>query len=133
MINISIKDVAEYCKGILNDKAEEIAEESIKGASIDTRTIGEGNLFIPCKGESVDGHSVISDAVDKGTGAALTEAPIENTDGTLPMSQVETGREALQMLADRYSQLVDPTGIAITGSNGKTTTKDMVECLLADA
>ncbi|HIV82316.1 MAG TPA: UDP-N-acetylmuramoyl-tripeptide--D-alanyl-D-alanine ligase [Candidatus Salinicoccus merdavium] len=132
MINISIKDVAEYCKGILNDKAEEIAEESIKGASIDTRTIGEGNLFIPFKGENVDGHRFINNAFEKGAGAALTEEPIENTDATLPMIHVENGLEALQMIAERYLQLVDPKVIAITGSNGKTTTKDMVECLLAD-
>src|SRR5690625_7741862 len=89
MINISIKDVAEYCKGILNDKAEEIAEESIKGASIDTRTIGEGNLFIPFKGENVDGHRFINNAFEKGAGAALTEEPIENTDATLPMRSEE--------------------------------------------
>ena len=132
MINISIEDVAQYCNGILNDKAEEIAGASINGASIDTRTIEEGNLFIPFKGENVDGHRFINNAFEKGAGAALTEAPIENTDETLPMIHVENGLLALQMIAERYLQLVNPKVIAITGSNGKTTTKDMVECLLAD-
>lgn len=132
MINISIKDVAEYCKGILNDKAEEMAAESIKGASIDTRTIEAGNLFIPFKGENVDGHRFINNAFEKGAGATLTEEPIENTDATLPMIHVENGLEALQMIAEKHLQLVNPKVIAITGSNGKTTTKDMVECLLAD-
>lgn len=132
MINISIKDVAEYCKGILNEKAEEIAGEFITGASIDTRTIEAGNLFIPFKGENVDGHRFISSAFEKGAGAALTEEPIENSDSTLPMIHVEDGLSALQMIAERYLQLVNPKVIAITGSNGKTTTKDMVECLLKD-
>lgn len=132
MINISIKDVAEYCNGTLNDRAVEIAGESINGVSIDTRTIEEGNLFIPFKGENVDGHRFIKNALEKGASATLTEMPLENTENSFPMIHVENGLHALQMIAERYLRLVSPKVIAITGSNGKTTTKDMVECLLAD-
>lgn len=132
MINISINDVAEFCNGTLNDRAVDIAADFINGASIDTRTIEEGNLFIPFKGENVDGHRFIENAFSKGAGVSLTEEPLENTDGSLPMIHVKDGLAALQMIAERYLQLVNPRVIAITGSNGKTTTKDMVECLLAD-
>src|SRR5699024_3101043 len=56
----------------------------------------------------------------------------ENTVESMPMIHVENGLTSLQMIAERYLKLVNPKVIAITGSNGKTTTKDMVECLLAD-
>lgn len=132
MINISIKEVAEYCSGTLNEKAEKMAGEFINGASIDTRTIEAGNLFIPFKGENVDGHRFIKNAFEKGASVTLTEEPFENTVESMPMIHVENGLTSLQMIAERYLKLVNPKVIAITGSNGKTTTKDMVECLLAD-
>src|SRR5690625_648556 len=132
MIKISINQVAEYCHGRMNDKAAAMGEAPVSGASIDTRTIRKGNIFIPFKGENVDGHRFIDDAFSKGAGVSLTEAPFEETDADHPLIHVEDGLRALQMIAKRHLEAVDPTVIAITGSNGKTTTKDMVECLLAD-
>lgn len=132
MIRIFINQVAEYCNGRMNEKAAALGETFVAGASIDTRTIQEGNIFIPFKGENVDGHRFIEDAFSKGAGVSLTEAPLEETDAARPLIHVEDGLRALQMIAKRHLEAVDPTVIAITGSNGKTTTKDMVECLLAE-
>lgn len=132
MIKISINQVAEYCNGRMNDKAAAMGDVLVSGSSIDTRTIRKGNIFIPFKGENVDGHRFIDDAFSKGAGVSLTEAPLEETDADHPLIHVEDGLRALQMIAKRHLEAVDPTVIAITGSNGKTTTKDMVACLLAD-
>ncbi len=132
MIRVSIRKVAEYCNGTLNKKAAAMGEEIVSGASIDTRTIETGNIFIPFKGENVDGHQFIDNAFSKGAGVSLTEHPPGETDEDHPLIHVADGLRALQMIAQRHLEAVRPKVIAITGSNGKTTTKDMVECLLAE-
>ncbi|CAM4337401.1 UDP-N-acetylmuramoyl-tripeptide--D-alanyl-D-alanine ligase [Lacicoccus alkaliphilus] len=132
MIKVSINKVAEYCNGRMNDKAAAAGRDLVSGASIDTRTLEAGNIFIPFKGENVDGHRFIENALSKGAAVSLTEAPLEETDEDHPLIHVEDGLAALQMIAKRHLEEVAPKVIAITGSNGKTTTKDMVECLLAD-
>ncbi|MFD2830700.1 UDP-N-acetylmuramoyl-tripeptide--D-alanyl-D-alanine ligase [Corticicoccus populi] len=128
MINMTIKEIAEITGARLNKSAQEIQDESIQGVSIDTRSIEKGNLFVPFKGENVDGHRFIDNAFEKGAGASFSE--IDNDEKDVPLLLVDDGLKALQELAAAYLKKVDPKVIAITGSNGKTTTKDMVECLL---
>lgn len=130
MIHVTFKEVAEFTHGRMNDRAKAMQDEYIKGVSIDTRTIEKGNLFVPFKGGNVDGHRFIEDAFNKEAGLSLTEKPLSEENGTLPLVQVEDGLTALQELAKAYLNIVSPKIIAITGSNGKTTTKDMVECVL---
>lgn len=130
MIEMTIGQIAEFCNGKPNSAAEKIKNNKIKGVSIDTRTIEKDNLFVPFLGEQVDGHRFIDDALEKGAALSLTEYEIEAED-TRPLIRVENGLKSLQMIAKAYLDIVSPKVIAITGSNGKTTTKDMVECLLA--
>ncbi len=131
MIETTIEKIAELCDGKMNARAEAMKDKKIKGVSIDTRTLGEGNLFVPFKGENVDGHRFINQAFRAGAALSLTEQAPGAVDPDLPLIHVEDGLTALQDLARGYLQEVSPKVIAITGSNGKTTTKDMVECLLA--
>ncbi|AKG74772.1 UDP-N-acetylmuramoyl-tripeptide--D-alanyl-D-alanine ligase [Salinicoccus halodurans] len=130
MIEVTIGQIAEFCNGKPNEAAEKIKNEKVKGVSIDTRTIEKNNLFIPFLGENADGHRFIDSAFDKGAAISLTEYKIEQGD-LRPLIKVDDGLAALQMIAKAYLNMVSPKVIAITGSNGKTTTKDMVECLLA--
>ncbi|WP_411842617.1 UDP-N-acetylmuramoyl-tripeptide--D-alanyl-D-alanine ligase [Salinicoccus sp. HZC-1] len=130
MIEVTIEQIAEFCSGKLNRAARNIKSEKMKGVSIDTRTIEKNNLFVPFLGENADGHRFIEEAFEKGAALSLTEHDLEQEDAR-PLIKVEDGLQALQQIAKAYLELVSPKVIAITGSNGKTTTKDMVECLLA--
>lgn len=129
MIEMTLENVAKSVGGTLNKAAKELAESTINGVSIDTRSIQKGNLFIPFLGENVDGHKFINMAFDKNASASLSEHQ-EDLNRDVPIIHVENGLAALQHLAATYLNEVDPKVIAITGSNGKTTTKDMIECVL---
>jgi len=101
----------------------------LTGIEFDSRLIGPGNLFVPLKGEN-DGHSFIKSAMDKGAHAAFW-SKTEAAPAQLPILQVADTLKAMQDLAVYYLKKMQPTVIAITGSNGKTTTKDMTEAVLA--
>lgn len=129
MIEMTIKNIAMSIKGTMNDVAKQVQNKSIKGVSIDTRTIESENLFVPFIGENVDGHRFIDMAFEKGASLSLTERE-DDLNLAHPVILVENGLNALQQLAKAYLKIVNPVVIGITGSNGKTTTKDMIECLL---
>ncbi|WP_026859234.1 UDP-N-acetylmuramoyl-tripeptide--D-alanyl-D-alanine ligase [Jeotgalicoccus psychrophilus] len=129
MIKATIEQISEFCGGTMNSRAETIKNSMIKGVSIDTRTIEEGNVFVPFKGEHADGHKFIEMAFSKGAGVTLSEEPYGESD--YPVIHVADGLAALQSIAREYLSLVNPKVIAVTGSNGKTTTKDMLECVLS--
>ncbi|WP_086314191.1 UDP-N-acetylmuramoyl-tripeptide-D-alanyl-D-alanine ligase [Enterococcus sp. 7F3_DIV0205] len=101
----------------------------LTGLEFDSRLIQKNNLFVPLKGEN-DGHSFIQSAVENGAGAAFWSSA-EKAPDDLPVLQVVDTLSAMQDLAVYYLKKMTPTVIAITGSNGKTTTKDMTEAVLA--
>ncbi|WP_348920869.1 UDP-N-acetylmuramoyl-tripeptide--D-alanyl-D-alanine ligase [Enterococcus rotai] len=105
------------------------ADFELTGIEFDSRLIGSGNLFVPLKGEN-DGHSFIKSAMDKGAHAAFWSRT-EAAPAQLPILHVADTLKAMQDLAVYYLKKMQPTVIAITGSNGKTTTKDMTEAVLA--
>lgn len=100
----------------------------LTGLEFDSRLITKGNLFVPLKGEN-DGHSFIKNAIDKGAGASFWSTS-ESAPDQLPVLQVADTLRAMQDLAIYYLKKMAPTVVAITGSNGKTTTKDMTEAVL---
>lgn len=104
---------------------------NITGVSIDSRKVEAGNLFVPFKGEHVDGHAYVEKAVTNGAAATLWQKDVPNPPKDLPILFVEDTLIALQMIAEKYLQEVSPIVIGITGSNGKTTTKDMTASVLA--
>ena len=128
MIKATIEQIAKFTGGTMNSRAADMKSNVIKGVSIDTRTIEENNLFIPFKGEHADGHRFIDMAFSKGAGVTLSEQPPEES--RYPVIHVTDGQKALQDIAEAYLNIVNPAVIAVTGSNGKTTTKDMLECVL---
>ncbi len=129
MINITLKQIAEWIDCKIDSQYLDV---EIKGITIDSRKIEKGQLFIPFKGENVDGHQYAERALRDGAGATFFEAQSSvKFPQAGPVIVVSDTLVALQQLAKAYLQYVSPTVIAVTGSNGKTTTKDMIENVLA--
>lgn len=103
-------------------------QEEVEGVSFDTRTIQEGNLFIPLVAER-NGHEFIQSAIEKGAVAAFWSEPIEEAPKNIAIIEVEDTLQAFQTFATYYLRKVNPKVIGVTGSNGKTTTKDMIAAI----
>jgi UDP-N-acetylmuramoyl-tripeptide--D-alanyl-D-alanine ligase len=106
---------------------------SIKGVSTDTRTIQEGNLFVPIIGKNYDGHEYVQQAYELGAVAVLWQRDhtlMPDLD-EIPVILVDDTLLALQQLASSYRKQLPVRVIGITGSNGKTSTKDMVASVMA--
>ncbi|HLO10879.1 MAG TPA: UDP-N-acetylmuramoyl-tripeptide--D-alanyl-D-alanine ligase [Pseudoneobacillus sp.] len=129
MIQKTVKELTSMIS-VLNDYRS-FENEKIKGICIDTRKLEKGNLFVPFIGENTDGHQFVAEAIEKGAAAALWQKGVPNPPLHLPILVVEDTLVALQELAKSYRNQLNLKVIGITGSNGKTTTKDMVTNLLS--
>ncbi|MBD5046364.1 UDP-N-acetylmuramoyl-tripeptide--D-alanyl-D-alanine ligase, partial [Xanthomonas citri pv. citri] len=83
-------------------------------------------LFIPLKGERFDGHSFVEQAFEAGVAAVLWDRSVPNPPENHAVILVDDTLTALQQLAKAYLQELGTRVIGVTGSNGKTTTKDMI-------
>lgn len=115
---------------VLNDVSP-FEQIEISGVSIDSRKIDKGNLFVPFKGANSDGHKFVEAAIQDGAAAALWQKDVPNPPEGLPILMVDDTLEALQQLARSYRNELTVKVVGITGSNGKTTTKDMTANLLS--
>lgn len=102
----------------------------IHGVSIDSRTLKEGNLFVPIV-RIDDGHNYVKQAFENGAVASLWQADHVPPPEGLPLIIVEDTLKALQYLALSYRGQLDCKVIGVTGSNGKTTVKDIVTSILS--
>jgi UDP-N-acetylmuramoyl-tripeptide--D-alanyl-D-alanine ligase len=102
----------------------------ISGVSTDTRTIKPGDLFIPLSGEKYDGHDFIGEAFGKGAAVSLAEKKSRVSAGRGPLIEVEDSIAAYQALASCYLGKLNVRVVAVTGSAGKTTTKDLIGTIL---
>jgi len=128
-MKLEIQEIINACGGRILSGIEKPLV--ITNITTDTREMKAGALFIPIKGERVDGHDFISQAVENGAVCALTEKQSNPTDVDIPLIYVNSTRRALMDLADYYRRMHDIKVVAITGSAGKTTTKDMVAGILS--
>jgi UDP-N-acetylmuramoyl-tripeptide--D-alanyl-D-alanine ligase len=103
---------------------------SYAGVSIDSRTLEPGQLFVAIKGPRFDGHAFLAQAAARGAAAALVHVDAEAPAG-LPLVRVADTTQALADLARHVRQSVGVPVVAITGSTGKTTTKEMAAALVA--
>ena len=97
--------------------------------AIDSRAAGPGDLFFALRGERVDGHDYIPQALKAGVAGVVTERPVE-TDGA-PAFQVSDSLRALQRLAGSWRQRHEVRVIGVTGSVGKTTAKELIAHVLS--
>ncbi|MED3622899.1 UDP-N-acetylmuramoyl-tripeptide--D-alanyl-D-alanine ligase [Neobacillus thermocopriae] len=129
MIKRSLKQIAEMIT-VRND-FKSVEDVMINGVTIDSRKIEPGNLFVPLRGEHVDGHDYVEESIRKGAAAALWQKDVPNPPLHLPILIVDDCLKALQELARQYRKELPVKVVGITGSNGKTTTKDITAGLLS--
>ncbi|NKB38923.1 MAG: UDP-N-acetylmuramoyl-tripeptide--D-alanyl-D-alanine ligase [Gammaproteobacteria bacterium] len=99
------------------------------GCSTDTRTLSSGELFIALRGDNFDGHDFIEQAITTGAVAAMVDRKPENE--SIPTLFVEDTRRAMGDLAAAWRNKLELPIIAVTGSNGKTTVKEMLAAILS--
>ena len=103
-------------------------DTKITGVSTDSRNLSDGDLFVALRGEHFDGHDYVSQVQSKGAVAALVSTMVADS---LPQLQVADTQRALGLLGAYNRQLYNGPLVAITGSSGKTTVKNMVHAVLA--
>ncbi|MBE6925774.1 MAG: UDP-N-acetylmuramoyl-tripeptide--D-alanyl-D-alanine ligase [Ruminococcaceae bacterium] len=122
MGKITLQQAAEWCGGKIDPKYKDI---TFLGANNDTRKLQAGQLFVALKGVR-DGHDFIPAALEKGAAAVLCT----HTDGDYPAIVVEDTRIALGNIARNARQHLNMKVVAVTGSVGKSTTKEMIATVL---
>ena len=131
-MELNINEVVKAVGGrLIGHNLDDFEKPLIVNVSTDTRKITKGSLFVPIVGERFDAHDYIPAAAEQGAICAFTEK--ENLAGTvnIPLIYVASTRRALLDLAGYYRRMHDITVVAITGSAGKTTTKDMIYHVLS--
>lgn len=125
MLNLKLSEIAELCHGKLNN--DEFKDIVIDVISIDTRTIKKGEMYMPIIGEKLDGHLFINQAFAKGAAASFCAKDTCKGQMDKPIIYVEDSNKAFTELAKNYrNTLKNIKIVGITGSNGKTTTKDFI-------
>ena len=104
------------------------ADVMITDISTDTRTITAGSVFVALKGETFDGHDYAARAMELGAEAVITERPVPDAKCII----VDSTRQALLDAAGYYRSRFGVKIIGVTGSVGKTTTKDMIACAVSE-
>jgi len=103
------------------------------GVSIDTRTLEKGDLFIALTGEARDGHEFVGEALGKGAVAALVSRRPENLPANASLLEVRDTQAGLEALGRASRARAEARIVAVTGSAGKTTTKEMLRLALSGA
>jgi UDP-N-acetylmuramoyl-tripeptide--D-alanyl-D-alanine ligase len=115
----------------VGSKGECDQEAVAMGYSIDSRTLNPGDLFIAIAGERFDGHNYVQAALEKGAVGAIVEAGKHAGDDSPQLLQVEDSLKALQLLGAAARRLWGKPLLAVTGSAGKTTTKEILAHILS--
>jgi len=116
-------------KHIFDMTLDESLPEKVDGISTDSRDIKEGDLYIAISGEKVDGHSFLEEVFTKGASTALVSQNIDNFKGKL--IKVDDPVYAIGKIAKTWRDQFQIPVIGITGSNGKTSTKELLKYILS--
>lgn len=127
MEKITVGDILEACKGRLLCGSR---ETELKCIRLDSRQVKEGDLFVPLLGERQDAHRFIPQVLAAGAGAVLTSEH-EAAQGSQAWIAVEDTKEALQQIGSWFRERNSLPLIGITGSVGKTTTREMIAAALS--
>lgn len=122
--------IGKWCLSQLQETLEGVLhgdDVEFNGVSIDTRTIVPGNVFLALKGPNFDGHRFVAQALEKGAVAAIVS---ELQPGDISQLQVEDTHAALGLLGKQNRQRSEAQIVAVTGSAGKTTVKEMLAAIL---
>ena len=135
MLEIRLGELAKVMGGKLRAGPSD-KDKSVQGISIDSRTVREGNLFVAIGGERFDGHQFVKQAVRKGAEAAVVakdrmQTISQETLNAAAVVVVEDTKKALRDAAAWHRRKFDLPTVAVTGTNGKTTTKEMIADVLS--
>lgn len=123
MEKLNLSEIIGACHGSFGYPAD----IEISGISTDTRTIEKNSLFIALKGERFDGHDFAAKAMEMGAAAVVTERAVEGARCVI----VDSTAQALLDIAGYYRSRFDIPVVGVTGSVGKTTTKDMIALVVS--
>jgi len=127
---LPLSKIAEFVAA--SDLPRGLREQVVQAYSIDSRTIGPGQLFFAVKGERLDGHDYVTSALEKGAvGAVVRKDQLHRYASHAQLLGVEDTLVALQTLATAVRKLWGKPLVGVTGSAGKTTTKDAIAHVLA--
>lgn len=127
MKDLSIKELVTACNGTFCG-SESLLEEKIDGVVIDSRIVKSNYVFVAIKGENTDGHIYAESAVKAGAKVVISE---QDLSADVPYIKVESSPRALQDIAKYYRMKKNFKVIGITGSVGKTSTKELVASVCA--
>lgn len=127
MKNMSLQKIAAACGGTYCGSAD-LSEREVSSVVIDSRKAEKDSLFVAIKGARVDGHSFIPQVMEKGALCAVSEQDL----GDVPYPYIKVGscEQALKDIAEHYRRSLDIRVVGISGSVGKTSTKEMIASVL---
>ncbi|MDM0495982.1 UDP-N-acetylmuramoyl-tripeptide--D-alanyl-D-alanine ligase [Clostridium perfringens] len=132
MLELNLQEIVKATKGAL---LKEAYVKEIKAVSTDTRKIEEGTMFIALKGENFNGNNYVLDAFNKGAKIAIVDevkCDLNELKEDVALIKVQNTGRALMDLAKFYREKLGLKVVGITGSAGKTSTKDLVAAVLSD-
>lgn len=125
---MSLQEIAAACSGIYHGDPAAASRE-VSGVVIDSRKAEKDCLFIAIKGARVDGHTFIPQVMEKGALCSVSEQDLGDVD--YPYIRVESCEQALKDIAEHYRRSLDIKVVGISGSVGKTSTKEMIASVLS--
>jgi UDP-N-acetylmuramoyl-tripeptide--D-alanyl-D-alanine ligase len=128
VIALTLETVATFAGG----RAEGSSETVVTGVAVDTRRLARGDLFVALRGERADGHAYLEDAVARGAGALMVREGADVPGGAATV-RVADPQAAMTALASRVRDRLAARVVAITGSSGKTITKELTAAVAASA
>ncbi len=130
---ITLAQLCEIISATGNQLSDEILVKEIAGINTDTRSLKQGEVFVALQGENFDGHNFVNLAIEKGAIAVITHRTITDSKITenIPQLVVENTLKAYQAIAHWWRNQFSIPVIAVTGSVGKTTTKELIAAILS--
>lgn len=125
---LSVRDIART----LGCSAQSLPDKFVSLVTTDSRMVTNGALFIAIKGEHFDGNDFVDAAIDSGAACVICERPFERLDADAAVFTVDDSTKALGRLAAEYKARLEMLTVAVTGSIGKTTTKEFIYSVLAE-
>ena len=129
MKNLTLENITKVCGGTYHGPQEKLQEE-VTAITTDSRKVEKGGLFVPVVGERVDAHRFIPQVMEAGALATLSERVLEGADH--PYIQVESSLQAVKDIAEFYLEQLNIPVVGITGSVGKTSTKEVIASVLKE-
>ena len=128
MKHMTLREITAACGGTYFGDPESTAKE-VSSVVIDSRKVTQDSLFVAIRGARVDGHTFIPQTIEAGALCALSEEPLGEV--TFPYILVDSCTQALKDLAEHYRKSLDIKVVGISGSVGKTSTKEMIATVLS--